>query len=65
MFCQNCGKEIDNKAVMCPFCKCRTKKQVKNKGCIGCIIAIILIPVIILLICWVIGIIAALSQTGG
>lgn len=25
MFCYKCGKEIDNEAVICPFCGCQQK----------------------------------------
>lgn len=31
MFCSECGKEISEKAVSCPFCGCATNKFNENK----------------------------------
>lgn len=30
MFCKECGKEINDKAVMCPHCGCATGANAKN-----------------------------------
>ena len=30
MFCQNCGKEIDDNAVICVHCGCEVKQGNKN-----------------------------------
>ena len=30
MFCSNCGKEIDDKAVICIHCGCETHNKLKN-----------------------------------
>ena len=64
MFCKNCGKEIDDKAVICPNCGCATENEVTtNKSnsetlklitkifmVIGCVVSgIYLIP-----LCWTI-----------
>lgn len=41
MFCNNCGKEIDNMAVVCPSCGCATsnmqnaQKPAEDKGGFG------------------------------
>ena len=49
MFCPNCGKEIDDKAVMCPHCQ--KELFVKPKNNIGRNIAIgCLTPIIILIL---------------
>ncbi len=32
MFCQKCGSEIDDAAVVCPKCGCATKKVAKTGG---------------------------------
>lgn len=49
MFCPNCGKEIDDKAVMCPYCQKELIIKSKNNICrniaVGC-----LTPVIILIL---------------
>ncbi len=31
MFCSNCGKEIDDKAVVCVHCGCATKNHVQQQ----------------------------------
>lgn len=31
MFCSNCGKEIDDKAVICIHCRCATQNHVSQK----------------------------------
>lgn len=45
MFCSNCGKEIDDKAVVCINCGCETnnknKQQKGSNGCLGCLIVLI------------------------
>lgn len=45
MFCSNCGKEIDDKAVVCIHCGCETKNKNKQQkgsnGCLGCLIVLI------------------------
>lgn len=30
MFCKNCGKEIDDKAVVCPYCGVQTGVQIQH-----------------------------------
>lgn len=32
MFCQKCGKEISNSAVVCPFCGCATENANANQN---------------------------------
>ena len=32
MFCKNCGKEIDDKAVVCPYCGVQTRPPQKFCG---------------------------------
>ena len=64
MFCKNCGKEIDDKAVICPNCGCSTEKELEATNSnsdtlkmitkifmiIGCVVTgIYLIP-----LCWTI-----------
>lgn len=53
MFCSNCGKEIDDKAVICIHCGCQvnnpTKATAKNEqnGCLsGCLVIILVLGVI-------------------
>ena len=59
MFCEKCGKEIDNNAVICVHCKHQIvpiKKGSSNK-----IILIVLIPIVLLSSFVIIGILAALA----
>ncbi len=52
MFCQNCGKEIDDRAVMCPYCKKEITAKPKNGdgknisiGCLTLIFILVLMAV--------------------
>ena len=38
MFCSNCGKEIDDKAVVCIYCGCSTNNKVPRNKISGCLI---------------------------
>ena len=52
MYCQKCGKEIDNEAVICPSCGVstnNTKQKPKKKKKHGCLIGIIIILIIFVL----------------
>lgn len=45
-YCQNCGKQIDDKASICPFCGVSTKPEVVDNGgfgwgVLGCCIPIV------------------------
>lgn len=42
MFCSNCGKEIDDKAVICIHCGCATKNQPEQKPNKSMLCAVIL-----------------------
>lgn len=42
MFCSNCGKEIDDKAVICIHCGCATKNQSEQKPNKSMLCAVIL-----------------------
>lgn len=42
MFCSNCGKEIDDKAVICIYCGCATKNQSEQKPNKSMLCAVIL-----------------------
>ena len=51
MFCNHCGKEVMNEAVICPHCGCALKKDavtpsVEDKVSVGLMILSILIPLI-------------------
>lgn len=54
MYCHNCGKEIDDKAVICIHCGCQINKVVKeekkNDGCLGCFLLLIFIPIALFVI---------------
>lgn len=49
MFCKNCGKEVNNKAVVCPWCGVETgtkKKPIFKKWWFWVIVGVVLIAVI-------------------
>ena len=52
MYCQHCGKEIDDKAVICIHCGCQVKTtqpdtKKENNGClIGCLVTFLILSAI-------------------
>ena len=43
MYCQNCGKKIDEKAVICIGCGCAIKRNGKGKGIASMVLGILAI----------------------
>ena len=48
MYCKNCGQEIENQAVVCPYCGTQQKELVSNDdtgslgwGILGCCIPVV------------------------
>ncbi len=41
MYCQNCGKKIDEKAVICIGCGCAIKRKEKGKGIASMVLGIL------------------------
>ena len=54
MFCKKCGAQINDEAVVCPKCGCRTdnyeqpaaKKSEPDKTSVGIVIASVLLPIV-------------------
>jgi len=37
MYCNKCGKEVDEQAFVCPHCGVKIQKKAENDGPIGCL----------------------------
>ena len=45
MFCKNCGKEIDDKAVICIYCGCATGNDTVNVNSEFCKLKLFLVKI--------------------
>ena len=50
MFCQKCGKEIMDEAVVCPHCGCATGKVQPNNNNVGATIGRIALGLLLILL---------------